>query len=178
MKSAKKGTYIFLSIGVISSLFFCHSNADIYNMGFSIQRPQILAAVDRYPKPAKPSIEARYMKYYGSRRRNAEWQAGKILERMHQDAAEARKRERYAKTYLKLDQDGGFQELEPKQLLQEAHDIILGLELKKTVFFTNHASNYLALRGRFPQDKERFLEILQTAINGEMRLRPEFMRGL
>jgi len=105
MKSAKKGTYIFLSIGVISSLFFCHSNADIYNMGFSIQRPQILAAVDRYPKPAKPSIEARYMKYYGSRRRNAEWQAGKILERMHQDAAEARKRERYAKTYLKLDQD-------------------------------------------------------------------------
>lgn len=73
---------------------------------------------------------------------------------------------------------GDFEELDPIELLQEAHDIIAGLELKKTIFRCNHASNYLPLEGRFPQDKERLLDVLQSAFQGELRLKPEFLRGL
>lgn len=73
---------------------------------------------------------------------------------------------------------GGFEELDPKELLQEAHDMIQGLELEKTVFRCNHASNYLPLEGRFPKDKDQLLHAIESALKGKARLRPEFLRGL
>ena len=74
--------------------------------------------------------------------------------------------------------NGDFAELNPIELLKEAHDIISGLKLEKTIFRCNHASNYLPLKGRFPQDKERLLDSLQLALQGELKLKPEFLRGL
>ncbi len=74
--------------------------------------------------------------------------------------------------------NGGFKELNSIELLKEAYEIIRGLELRKTIFRSNHASNYLALEGTFPKDKMRLLNILKTAINGKVRLRPEILRGL
>ncbi len=71
-----------------------------------------------------------------------------------------------------------FRELEPNELLAEAHGIIKGLELDKTIFRSNHASNYLSLEGRFPQDKNKLLNTLALAIKGEINLRPEMLRGL
>lgn len=73
---------------------------------------------------------------------------------------------------------GEFLELNPKELLIEAYQIIKGLELKKTIFRSDHASNYLSLEGRFPQDKARLLDNLDLAIKGDLSLRPEFLRGL
>lgn len=73
---------------------------------------------------------------------------------------------------------GDFVELNSNELLQESYDIISGLNLKKTIFRSNHASNYLSLEGRFPQDKQRLLEELKMAISGKSFLRPEFLRGL
>ena len=73
---------------------------------------------------------------------------------------------------------GKFEELNSKELLVEAHDIINGLELNKTIFRSNHASNYLPLEGRFPADKNKILERLKAAIDGNMFLKPEFLRGL
>ncbi len=73
---------------------------------------------------------------------------------------------------------GDFQELSSTELLQETHDIITGLKLKQTIFRTNHASNYLPLEGRFPQDKERMINMLGEALNGNITLKPEFFRGL
>ena len=73
---------------------------------------------------------------------------------------------------------GKFEELNSKELLVEAHDIINGLELNKTIFRSNHASNYLPLEGRFPADKNKILERLKVAIDGNMFLKPEFLRGL
>ena len=75
-------------------------------------------------------------------------------------------------------QKNTFKELTADELLREARDIIQDLELKKTIFRSNHASNYLALEGRFPQDKERLLDALEAALSGEAGLRPEFLRGL
>jgi radical SAM superfamily enzyme YgiQ (UPF0313 family) len=73
---------------------------------------------------------------------------------------------------------GEFQELNPLELLQESYEIIKGLDLKKTIFRSNHASNYLALEGAFPKDKDKLLAILKSAIDGGVSLRPEFLRGL
>jgi radical SAM superfamily enzyme YgiQ (UPF0313 family) len=71
-----------------------------------------------------------------------------------------------------------FQLLDSNELLREAHAIIAGLELTKTIFRSNHASNYLPLEGRFPQDKNKLLSSLASALAGGTRLRPDFLRGL
>jgi radical SAM superfamily enzyme YgiQ (UPF0313 family) len=73
---------------------------------------------------------------------------------------------------------GDFEELDAGGLLREARQIIEGLELHKTIFRSNHASNYLPFEGRLPQDKVQMLAQLQSAADGEVSLRPDFLRGL
>jgi len=74
-------------------------------------------------------------------------------------------------------QRGSFQELNTNELLREMRDMIAGLELEKTIFRSNHASNYLPLEGRFPQDKGKLLAMLDSALTGKISLRSEWMRG-
>jgi radical SAM superfamily enzyme YgiQ (UPF0313 family) len=45
------------------------------------------------------------------------------------------------------------------------------------VFRSNHASNALALAGELPKDRQRLLAQLERALAGELRLRPEWLRG-
>ncbi len=73
---------------------------------------------------------------------------------------------------------GNFKELDPLELLKESYEIIHGLELNKTIFRSDHASNHLALEGVFPKDKTMLLQALQAAIGGKICLRPEMLRGL
>jgi radical SAM superfamily enzyme YgiQ (UPF0313 family) len=73
---------------------------------------------------------------------------------------------------------GDFEELNAVQMLEESRAIIEGLQLSKTIFRSNHASNYLPLEGVFPKDKGRLLQDLNAALNGKILLRPEFLRGL
>jgi len=47
-----------------------------------------------------------------------------------------------------------------------------------TLFRTNHASNYLPLGGRLPDDRERIVSTIDAALAGKIPLRPEFLRGL
>jgi len=75
-------------------------------------------------------------------------------------------------------QRGKFQELKARELLEQSYEIIKGLELKKTIFRSNHASNYLSLEGILPRDKEQLLIVLRQAIKGKIGLRPEIFRGL
>lgn len=46
------------------------------------------------------------------------------------------------------------------------------------VFRTNHASNYLPLSGKLPDDRERIVETIDRALAGQVLLRPEWCRGL
>jgi gamma-glutamyltranspeptidase len=71
-----------------------------------------------------------------------------------------------------------FTELDQTKLLKEAYEMIRGLELKRTVFRSDHASNYLALEGTFPKDKPALLKVLRAAIDGKITLRPDLARGL
>ena len=76
-----------------------------------------------------------------------------------------------------------FSEFEPlgqQGLFIELQRLIGQLELKNTVFRSDHASNYLPLKGTLGTDKQRFLAQLQQAIEqpDTMSLRQEWQRGL
>ena len=53
-----------------------------------------------------------------------------------------------------------FEHLSPIELAAELRVFIAGLELEGAVFRSNHASNYLALAGTLPKDKQRLLDVL------------------
>ena len=67
---------------------------------------------------------------------------------------------------------------EPDEVLEELEAIVGGLNCRQTVFRCNHASNYLPLKGRLPQDRDRLVEAVRAARRGEVQLKPEWLRGL
>jgi len=63
-------------------------------------------------------------------------------------------------------------------LLEELRTIVAEASPTDAVFRTNHASNYLPLAGRLPQDRERIVAVLDRALAGDITLRSESSRGL
>jgi len=77
----------------------------------------------------------------------------------------------------------GYPEWEPLDqpgLFREMELLLSTLELKDTVFRSDHASNWLILKGRLGQDKERLLNQVRSAIADpeSAPLRPTWARGL
>ena len=77
----------------------------------------------------------------------------------------------------------GFPEWEPlsqQELFIEMERFLSGLELKRTVFRSDHASNWLVLKGTLGSDKERLLQQVRQAISAPQaaHLRPGWARGL
>jgi len=73
-----------------------------------------------------------------------------------------------------------FHPLSPFQSLEELKLIIENSGFTDCFFSSMHASNYLSVRGRLPQDKERTLKQLEKVLAAKdpSLLRPEFLRGL
>ncbi|MFB3066081.1 MAG: radical SAM protein [Planctomycetota bacterium] len=65
-----------------------------------------------------------------------------------------------------------------RETLEELRAILQGLECSGTIFRSNHASNYLPLAGRLPQDRERLVALVDDALDGRLELKPEWLRGL
>jgi radical SAM superfamily enzyme YgiQ (UPF0313 family) len=63
-------------------------------------------------------------------------------------------------------------------LLTELRIIVDETRPSDALFRTNHASNHLPLGGRLPADRERIVTLIDKALEGEVRLRPEWSRGL
>ncbi|NDP40249.1 MAG: radical SAM protein [Rhodoferax sp.] len=77
----------------------------------------------------------------------------------------------------------GFSQWEPLDqpaLFAEMADFLRALELKRTVFRSDHASNWLVLKGTLGADKERLLAQVTTAMQHpeSAKLRPSWQRGL
>jgi radical SAM superfamily enzyme YgiQ (UPF0313 family) len=75
---------------------------------------------------------------------------------------------------------GTFHPISAFQSLEELKTIIENSSFSNCFFSSMHASNYLSVRGRLPQEKERMLwELGQVlAMKDPSMLRPEYLRGL
>ena len=75
---------------------------------------------------------------------------------------------------------GEFEPLDQAGLFQEMYWLLDTLQLENTIFRSDHASNYLVLKGTLNKDRSRLLETVRAALErpGSVGLRPEWLRGL
>ncbi|MGF1694321.1 radical SAM protein [Vibrio lamellibrachiae] len=76
--------------------------------------------------------------------------------------------------------NGEFRQLTQPELFQEVRWLLENLKLEKTIFRSDHASNYLVLKGVLGKDKQKLLDTVDLAINkpNTITLRQEWQRGL
>lgn len=72
----------------------------------------------------------------------------------------------------------GWEPLTQHELFVEMEALLSALELKRTVFRSDHASNWLVLKGTLGADKDRLLAQVRQALSGQAALRPAWARGL
>ncbi|MBK7563971.1 MAG: radical SAM protein [Propionivibrio sp.] len=74
----------------------------------------------------------------------------------------------------------GWRALTQHELFREMERFLGQLELKRTIFRSDHASNWLVLKGTLGADKERLLQQVRQAIAqpDAAHLRPAWARGL
>ena len=70
-----------------------------------------------------------------------------------------------------------FHLLTPEETLLELQTLVQHLDVT-TLFFANHASNYLPLSGKLPRDTKRILGEITDALYGNTQLVPETLRRL
>ena len=75
-------------------------------------------------------------------------------------------------------QNGAFEVPTEKELLLELREMIAYTNLSRGLFFSNHASNYLPIKARLPKGKQVALDQIDSALKGDVALRPEWMRAL
>ena len=75
-------------------------------------------------------------------------------------------------------QAGRFTVCTPDQVLEECRLLLEHLDVDPLHFTSNHASNYLPLKGGLPEDKEKFLSMIDQALAGKIRLRKTLNRGI
>lgn len=73
-----------------------------------------------------------------------------------------------------------FRQLTQQELFTEMEVLLSELALDKTIFRSDHASNYLVLKGVLGNDKEALLSQVRLALNkpSDVNLRQEWQRGL
>jgi radical SAM superfamily enzyme YgiQ (UPF0313 family) len=73
-----------------------------------------------------------------------------------------------------------FRLLHQQELFTEMETLLSALELDKTIFRSDHASNYLVLKGILGKDKDKLVNMVQMALaqSTEIPIRQEWQRGL
>ena len=72
----------------------------------------------------------------------------------------------------------GYQELDLTHSLLEMRTLIDATKLENTIFRSDHASNFLVLKGVLGRDKAMLLERIDSALAGNAALRQQPRRGL
>ncbi|NLV89624.1 MAG: B12-binding domain-containing radical SAM protein [Tissierellia bacterium] len=74
-------------------------------------------------------------------------------------------------------QNGKFQLLSPREVLLETREMVKDLEVDNCIFRSNHASNYVSLRGTLPQDKDMILLQIEEGLEiSNLEERDKFRR--
>ena len=73
---------------------------------------------------------------------------------------------------------GRFTVCSADHVLEECRLLIEHLNVDPLHFTSNHASNYLPLKGGLPEDREKFLDMIDQALAGKIRLRKTLNRGI
>ena len=74
--------------------------------------------------------------------------------------------------------EGRFKLISPIEMLRELKIMMIHTDLSSGLFHANHASNYLPIKARLPRDKEATLSFIDRALQGDIPLKPEFLRAL
>lgn len=94
----------------------------------------------------------------------------------------ARVEEGYSKLSTDASNKSSFEEVSVMESLEEIRVFLNATNIPrdgKTVFRSDHASNYLVLKGRLGRDKDKLLTELQSVLDGDDKnIRPERLRGL
>jgi radical SAM superfamily enzyme YgiQ (UPF0313 family) len=77
-------------------------------------------------------------------------------------------------------QRGEVDDLEPIELARELRELLAHTDLRGTIFRSNHASNYLTLKGTLPKDRDALVEVLDTVLANpdQAVFVPDWLRGL
>ncbi len=75
-------------------------------------------------------------------------------------------------------ENGLFKILTPKEIAIETLELLKNLDSEACIFRSNHASNYLSLKGTLNKDKDKMIDILREAIKTEKAYKSEHLRGL
>jgi hypothetical protein len=78
----------------------------------------------------------------------------------------------------RMSERGRFSLPDKQGLLHELRIMVADAAPSHTMFRTNHASNYLPLRGYIPRDRDAIVHAIDGALTGRVGLRPEWSRGL
>ncbi len=106
-------------------------------------------------------------------------ETGRVLSAMDPDFAGALSLMLIPGTPLHEDYEAGrFPLLDANEMLAELRTMIAHTDLSDGLFHANHASNYLPVRAKLPEDKEKTLQQIDDALTGKIALRPEFLRAL
>ena len=73
---------------------------------------------------------------------------------------------------------GKFELLDTREILVELREMVKNTHLTRGMFFSNHASNYLPLKIKYPEGQEKALKTIDAALAGQVGLKPEWMRAL
>lgn len=73
---------------------------------------------------------------------------------------------------------GEFQVLSARESLLETRALISNLNVSGMHFTSDHASNYLPLKGTLNEDREKLLSLIDGALDGTVDIRSEYSRGL
>jgi radical SAM superfamily enzyme YgiQ (UPF0313 family) len=74
--------------------------------------------------------------------------------------------------------DPAWRNLTPAEALRECRWLLAAMDADGIEFRSNHASNWLALKGRLARDKRRLLAEIDEALRDPRLMRPDFLRGL
>ena len=78
----------------------------------------------------------------------------------------------------KLVAKGDFIVPSPQESLVELKTLIENLDVVDCLFRSNHASNYLAVGGRLPGEREKIIKSIERALGDKKLLKDEIFRGL